>query len=405
MKKLDCDEEVLPEWFAMNLLFDQTTDASFNMAYTTGCPENTSKANVSAGQLDFLIYTNFEKVLITIVTPLILVIGVIANLAFIFVVFRVRRMRTVTNYYLLNLGVADILYLIFAAGSKIGRYVEFPFYRNDFSLKAAGCVALNYLIMFPYFASLFLITLVTLEKYYAVCRPVKHRLISGHKRTKTTMVGAWILAGVFTGTLIPAWMGWQGYCVTWPDEDGYRDLPNLLGVCEAISDEMRIVTHGLQTIPFFVAMIANFTMYALIIRAIVARVADREHRQGSIAARYDIQMRNQVVRMLVVNGIVFFLCLAPFEFFSFTAMILDTVGVQLAPASAAKIQMAGLVLSYINASANPFVYSFVNPRYRQAFFHVFTGGVIVVDGGDTNATNTSSLKRLNSSSRRASTSV
>ena len=327
--------------------------------------------NESTEDVDLLLYTPAEEVLITIVMPIIWVIGVAANLAFIFVVYRLRRMRTVTNYYLLNLAVADIMFLCFAIGDKFGRFFASPVADDQFGLKPVGCALVNYFVQLSFYASIFLVTLVTLEKYYAICRPVMHRLVSGKKRTVRTTVVAWLVATAFAASLIPSWIAWTPLCILWPDEDKYTSFPNVIGACLPFSQAMSIVGNGLQTVPFFIVMVANFVMYGLIIRAVRTRVAVREQQQGAAAIR-TIQMRNQVTRMLIINGVIFFILLAPYQFAAFSTMIIGAVGDYLLNNEQhTKVIWTMRILSYLNSASNPFVYTLVNRRYRDAFLEVY----------------------------------
>lgn len=327
--------------------------------------------NYTSEEASTFLYQPGETVLITIVMPIIWAIGAISNSAFIFVVARIRRMRTVTNYYLLNLAVADIMFLCFAVGDKVGRYIASPIYNDQYGLKTAGCVLLNYFVQLSYYGSIFLVTLVTLEKYYAVCRPVQHRLISGRKRTIRTVAAAWLLATAFAASLIPGWVNWTPLCFLWPDFEKFDSVPNLVGYCLPHSDVFLSIGNGLQTIPFFVVMILNFLMYGLIIRAVNTRVAVRENQLASSAVR-SIQMRNQVVRMLIINGVIFFICLAPYQCSSFAMMITAaSENYLLSGDQVEKVMWTGRILSYINSAINPFVFTFVNPRYRHAFFEAF----------------------------------
>ena len=59
-----------------------------------------------------MFFKPFEKILITVLFPIIFTFGIIGNVAFLTVVALVKEMRTLTNFYLANLAVADLLYTI-----------------------------------------------------------------------------------------------------------------------------------------------------------------------------------------------------------------------------------------------------------------------------------------------------
>ena len=63
-------------------------------------------------------------IIIVIFVPLITVFGVVSKFAFIFVVYRVEVMRTITNIFLVNLAIADSSLLVIAFAQYIGSYIS-----------------------------------------------------------------------------------------------------------------------------------------------------------------------------------------------------------------------------------------------------------------------------------------
>ena len=106
-------------------------------------------------------------ILILIFIPLVTAFGICSNFAFIFVVYRVEAMRTITNIFLVNLAIADSSLLIVAFAQYIGSYVYSPVYDFGFSFDNAlafGCVTSNSLTYLCYYASLWTVTLVSVER-------------------------------------------------------------------------------------------------------------------------------------------------------------------------------------------------------------------------------------------------
>ena len=73
-------------------------------------------------QVELYVYTPLEKIVNTYILPVIMAVGLLTNIAFLFVVARVHRMRTVVNVYLVSLAFADILFL----GASL-RLIRHPF--------------------------------------------------------------------------------------------------------------------------------------------------------------------------------------------------------------------------------------------------------------------------------------
>ena len=58
------------------------------------------------------LYNTKNTLFVTVGMPLAAAFGIINNLAFLFVLYRVKRMRTTTNFYLGNLAVSDAGFMI-----------------------------------------------------------------------------------------------------------------------------------------------------------------------------------------------------------------------------------------------------------------------------------------------------
>ncbi|XP_071787255.1 somatostatin receptor type 2-like [Asterias amurensis] len=319
-----------------------------------------------------LFYSYTDAVIISIVNPCILAFGLFGNFAFLFVMASVPRMWTVTNMYLINMAVADIMFLTVAVSVKLAHYNASPVSADKSTLGHTGSVVTFVLLDLSYFASVFLVTLVSFEKFYAVCRPVQHRLMSGKKRTAKFVVGAWLLALAFSLILLPAWVVYMDICIVWPEQEEYQTLPGVIGVIDSINDWYASFHNLVQTIPFLLALIINLVIYIKIILRLGNRVGTVGVEPNARNARRQ-KVRNQVAFMLVVNGVVFFVCLAPFQVTSFALTMSDLIGsYNLTSEQINTVLWVGRIFTYVNSVLNPLIYSATNPRYRQAYIEAFT---------------------------------
>ncbi|XP_072024119.1 thyrotropin-releasing hormone receptor-like [Amphiura filiformis] len=318
-----------------------------------------------------LLYSSVDKLMIGRILPLVFAMGLAGNLSFLFTMLRVKWMRTVTNYYLANLAVADLLFLLVVVGEKIIAYSSSQLKGDILFGHVAGCILTNFLRRITFYASLSLVTLVSLERFYAICRPVQHRMLNGKKGTFQLVAICWVLSALFALILIPSG---SNLCITeiiWLNVDGYQDLPNKLSACHAVNNNWTIASEGLLTVPFVIALVTNTFLYSSIIMNLHLRASSK-----SAKSTQSIEIRNQVARMLVINGTVFFLCLAPFQLASFTRMVRNALGLRslLDSLSLTAIVWFFRVLVYLNSVINPIVYTATSPRYRHGFFIAFTCG-------------------------------
>ena len=64
-----------------------------------------------------------------------MVVGIVGNTLVIFVILKMRQFKTVTNYYVVNLAVADILFLCICAPSTAAQYGSPSFLGGRFMCK------------------------------------------------------------------------------------------------------------------------------------------------------------------------------------------------------------------------------------------------------------------------------
>ncbi|XP_022084413.1 thyrotropin-releasing hormone receptor-like [Acanthaster planci] len=338
-------------------------------------PNNTldlSSDEELAGELS---YTNADRIIITIVNPCILAVGLLGNLAFLFVMLRVRRMWTVTNIYLTNLAVADTSFLVIGVSEKIARYRASPVSGDQGIFGPGGCIVVYVLLDVAYCVGLCLVTLVTVEKYYAICRPVQHRLIGGKKRTKRLVLAVWLMAWIFGLGLLPTWSNFVAVCAAWPETEAFADHPLVVGSCLPEAVWLVDFHNGLQAVPFFVSLVVNAVLYILIIKRLNTRVGavNNENSIGQQRKNLRQRVRNQVTRMLIINGSIFFAFMAPFQCSSFAFVISNSTGnYVLNNEQVTKLLWVTRTLLYLNPAINPYIYVITNPKYRQAYVQAFT---------------------------------
>lgn len=97
-------------------------------------------------------------------------------------------MRTVTNYYLLNLSVADLLM------SSLNCVFNFIFLlNNDWPFGALYCTVNNFIANLSVASSVFTLVAISLDRYIAIVKPLRHR---SRNKGKLIMVCIWLLSAL-----------------------------------------------------------------------------------------------------------------------------------------------------------------------------------------------------------------
>ncbi|XP_020892991.1 octopamine receptor 1-like [Exaiptasia diaphana] len=110
------------------------------------------------------------------------VLGLISatlNLLVCFAVYRIKKLRTITNYFIVSLSAADLLVgIVFTPTYIIDHY--------------AKTIIAGYLIAFILFASIFNLAAVTFERFIALTRPFQYRSLMNTRHVGIIISIAWI---------------------------------------------------------------------------------------------------------------------------------------------------------------------------------------------------------------------
>ena len=308
-----------------------------------------------------------ETVLFSTVFPVVTTIGLLINFSFFFVIYRVKEMQTVTNIYLGNLAVADVALLVMGGAQSIVTGINSPRFMINFSFRAAAsCITVAVFGYGAYFASVFLVTIVMFERYMAICHPLKHRMIRGKRRAIRMIVVTWLVS-LGMGSCNAFESDLKIYCVEWRDNSGTIQI-DTIPQCTPypIAEIMHRILILMDLGQFILAVIFGACMMSRIIYTLSNRevtVPDRTEKTTSIN-----KARNQVARMLILNAVVFFFCLIPYEFYNIAVFIEYTTGSNVITNQTVLliVRWGGLATTLLNSTINPILYNMTNSRYRNA---------------------------------------
>ncbi|XP_071790307.1 thyrotropin-releasing hormone receptor-like [Asterias amurensis] len=298
---------------------------------------------------------------------IILAVGVPGNLAFIYLIYRVKHMRNATNMYLTSLAVVDLTFLSITIFTYYF-YFTSPVRTHLTTAKIVGCIGAFCMPYVTYFVSVANVTLVSLDKYNAICSPIKYIQRRNKARASKLIVGSCI-SGVGLAALVMLRYGkLDMYCAVWPDKKRYRNLPVVLGYCVPVSFAGLVIGHLVEVTVFILALVSNMIMYTRIIIRLSARIDNKKLQQQTMSSQA-LQVRNQVARLLIANGVVFFLCQTPFQAVSLAFVIGEAIGT---PRNVLYRKLVlplsiSYLLVFLNSAINPIIYNLASSHYRNAF--------------------------------------
>ena len=131
---------------------------------------------------------------------LIFLVGLVGNMMVVIVVARTSSMHTPTNCYLVSLAVADVLVLISATLPTI---YEFFLIIDQCIIGKVGCAIMVFLQYLGINASSLSITAFTIERYIAICHPIKSQTMCTVKRAKRIILSLWAFSIAYNSP----WLG------------------------------------------------------------------------------------------------------------------------------------------------------------------------------------------------------
>ena len=152
-------------------------------------PSRYNTSDAVPGPVD-VVYTVLE---VTIAVP-----TIVGNTLVLIVFFKYRKLRTVTNYYVMSLAVADLLVGLVGIPSAILVSVGLP---RDFHL----CLVMSSLLMCLCTGSIFSLVAVSVDRYWAILHPLAYRNKLTRANAVVNIVVCWFLATVIGILPLAGW--------------------------------------------------------------------------------------------------------------------------------------------------------------------------------------------------------
>ncbi|XP_045771988.1 trissin receptor-like [Maniola jurtina] len=115
------------------------------------------------------------------------------NLLVILVVTLSRRLRSITNFFLANLAVADLCVGVFCVFQNLTIYLIPSWVFGDFL-----CKMYQFVHSLSYTASIFILVVICTERYFAIIHPITCKQILTSTRLRLVILGVWITSAAYS---------------------------------------------------------------------------------------------------------------------------------------------------------------------------------------------------------------
>ncbi|XP_006007909.1 type-1 angiotensin II receptor [Latimeria chalumnae] len=279
---------------------------------------------------------------------IIFVTGILGNSIVVAVIFCYMKLKTVANIFLFNLALADMIFLItlplWAAYTAMGYHWPFG---------NCLCKISTALVSYNLYATMFLLTCLSIDRYLAIVHPMKSRPRRTLIFARITCILAWLLAGVAS---IPVLI--------------FRQVIFLknqnITVCSFFYKEQdpHLVVMGLMKniLGFFIPFAIILTCYTLIGKTLMETYKVQKNK-----SRCD-----EVLKVIMTVVVVFFICWFPHQVFNFLEVLVrlevitDCHIVNIVDTA----MPFTICIAYFNSCLNPILYGFVGDNFRKKFFQL-----------------------------------
>uniref|UniRef100_A0A8D0GXH5 Substance-P receptor n=1 Tax=Sphenodon punctatus TaxID=8508 RepID=A0A8D0GXH5_SPHPU len=280
---------------------------------------------------------------------LIVIVSVVGNIVVMWIILAHKRMRTVTNYFLVNLAFAE------ASMAAFNTVVNFTYaIHNEWYYGLTYCRFHNFFPIAAVFASIYSMTAIALDRYMAIIHPLKPRLSA--TSTKIVICVIWLLAlllafpqGYYSVTLdLPG----RVVCfIDWP-EHHRRPYDKAYFCC------VTVLTYFLPLLVIGCAYsVVGITLWA---SEIPGDSSDRYHEQ--------VSAKRKVVKMMIIVVCTFAICWLPFHVYFLLQHFNPDLYLQ---NFIQQVYLAIMWLAMSSTMYNPIIYCCLNDRFRVGFKHAF----------------------------------
>ncbi|XP_019636149.1 PREDICTED: G-protein coupled receptor 54-like [Branchiostoma belcheri] len=281
--------------------------------------------------------------LMTTFSAVVFLVGLTGNSLVIYVVARFSEMHTVTNYYISNLAITDLAFLICCLPFTAINYVAL-----EWKLGLFMCKFVNYMMQVTVQATCLTLAVLSVDRYCAIVHPVSSMSFRTKKVAKILCASVWA-ASLLLGIPVAVnyelvgydYYGWRTYCrEVWMSESGQRG-------------------YMLYTVllAYVLPLACCGACGVLIIRRLLTRMERAPTQQ-----RNQARQTRRTTCIIVSVVVIFALSWLPnhainlWRVFNLDADITDAISA---------LKTAALILSYSNSAVNPFVYTLIGENYRN----------------------------------------
>ncbi|XP_063707251.1 octopamine receptor beta-2R-like [Culicoides brevitarsis] len=328
--------------------------------------------------LDTILLLFKSSIMITIILA-----AIFGNLLVIISVVRVRKLRIITNYFVVSLALADIAVALLAMSFNFSVQITGRWLLNHFM-----CDVWNSLDVYFSTASILHLCCISVDRYYAIVKPLKYPLNMTKRVAAVMILLSWLFPALLS--FVPIFGGWYTtkenieFSILHPDKCVFIVNKLYAVISSSISFWIPCTIMLFTYFQIFreankqEKQMANRQSTAMLMHRHSSAIEDTENAQDSLQVANQetdndrtpckdkhLKMRREhkAARTLGIIMGTFILCWLPFFLWY---LISSLCGPEVCPTPDAVIALL-FWIGYSNSTLNPIIYAYFNRDFREAF--------------------------------------
>ncbi|XP_008215771.1 tachykinin-like peptides receptor 99D isoform X2 [Nasonia vitripennis] len=300
----------------------------------------------------------WRQIIWTVLFAGMIVVATGGNLIVIWIVLAHKRMRTVTNYFLVNLSIAD------AMVSTLNVIFNYTYMLNShWPFGNLYCKISQFIAVITICASVFTLMAISIDRYVAIVNPLKPRM--GKRTTLCIALAIWAVGAVLS---LPMLLFYTTFTHNFPNGEVrvicYPSWPDQDNSGQSYNEYLYNVIFMILT--YFLPIGAMTFTYARIGVELWGSQSIGEATQRQLD---NIRNKRRVVKMMMVVVMIFAVCWLPFHVYfivtSYLPHLTNEPYIQ-------ELYLAIYWLAMSNSMYNPIIYCWMNSRFRRGFAQFFS---------------------------------
>lgn len=233
----------------------------------------------------------FKHPLYSAVFSIVFVVGLITNVAAIYIFTCTLKLRNETTTYMMNLVVSDLLF-VFTLPLRV-----FYFINQDWPFGEVPCKLSVSLFHINMYGSILFLTCISVDRFLAIVYPLRSRALRTKRNAKIVCVAVWVL--VLSGS-IPTGFKLE---TTSPHHTTRRFCFENFSSTQWKSHLFKMVIF-IETVGFIIPLLLNVVCSAMVLQTL--------RRPEAIIHRGKLN-KTKILRMIIVHLLIFCFCFIPYN--------------------------------------------------------------------------------------------